>query len=217
MEYSKTNPIKILIADDHQMFIDGIKAILKDVKYISIAGEALNGAQAIELINANSFDLVIADIQMPVMDGLELTKYIKQNKPNIKVLIVTSHPDRGFIEEMLEVQAEGYILKNTSKQELIRAISKLVDHATYYSSEVISILTENIKKKEKVQEKIDILSSREKEIVCLICQEYSNTEIAEKLFISYLTVETHRKNIYKKTGIKTIVGLIRYAIENGLS
>ena len=93
MEYNSKNPIKVLIADDHQMFIDGIKAILKGIKHIVITGEALNGKQAVEIINSNSFDLVLADIEMPEMDGIELTRYIKKNKPELKVLIVTSHAD----------------------------------------------------------------------------------------------------------------------------
>ncbi len=217
MEYNKKNPVKVLIADDHQMFIDGIKAILKGVKHITITDEALNGKQAVEIINNNLFDLVLADIEMPEMDGIELTRYIKQNEPDLKVLIVTSHADRSFIEETIEAQADGYILKNTSKQELIDAITKVADEGGYYSNEVLSILSEIHKENEKIQEETEQLTPREKEIIALICKEHSNTQIAEILFISPLTVETHRKNIYRKTKTKTIVGLIKFAIENKLT
>ena len=217
MQYNKNNPIKVLIADDHQMFIDGIKAILKGEKHIVISGEALDGMKATELINLNSYDLVIADIEMPEMDGIELTKFIKENHPDTRVLIVTSHPDRSFIEETIEAQADGYILKNTSKQELADAITKVADEGGYFSNEVLSILTEIHQEKKKIQEETDHLTTREKQIISLICKEHSNTEIAEILFISPLTVETHRKNIYRKTKTKTIVGLIKYAIDNKLA
>lgn len=217
MEQIKKQPINILIADDHQMFIDGIKAILKKEKTININGEALNGLQAIELLKNNQFDLVIADIEMPGMDGIKLTKYIKSKNPEIKVLIVTSHPDRSIIEETIEAHADGYILKNTSKQELINAITKVADGGTYYSNEVYSILSEIAVEKEKINKEIEPLTSREKEIIQLICKEHANTEIADILCISPLTVETHRKNIYRKTQTKTIVGLIKFSIENKLT
>jgi len=183
MRYNKNNPVKILIADDHQMFIDGVKAILNKEKNIAITGEALNGNDAVELINNHFFDLVLADIKMPGLDGIELTRYIKQNKPGIKVLIVTSHADRSFIEETIEAHADGYILKNTSKQELIEAITKIADEGGYFSNEVLSILSEIHKEKERIQEETGQLTAREKEIICLICREHSNTEIADILFI----------------------------------
>ena len=217
MQNKSDKTIRILIADDHQMFIDGVKAILKGVKNISVSGEALNGKDAIELFNKEEYDLVIADIEMPEMNGIELTKIIKEKNPEIKVLIVTSHPDRSFIEETIEAHADGYILKNTSKQELIDAITKVADGGGYYSNEILSILSEIHLEKAKIHEETEVLTPREKEIISLICKEHCNTEIADILFISPLTVETHRKNIYRKTKTKTIVGLIKYAIENKLA
>ena len=209
--------INILIADDHQMFIDGIKSITKNEEDITIAAEALNGKEAMGYLIAEDINFVIADIEMPEMNGIELTEWIKENKPDVKVLIVTNYKDRGFIDAMIKAEAEGYILKNTGKQELLNAINRIADGGTFYSNEVVSILMENYKEKEKAEEQTKDLSLREKEIVRLICQENSTNEIADKLFLSPYTVETHRKNILKKKKAKTIVGLIKYAIENKLT
>jgi DNA-binding NarL/FixJ family response regulator len=114
-------------------------------------------------------------------------------------------------------EAEGYILKNSNKKELLNAINRIADHSTYYSNEVISIMTENFITRERIKDKTQELSSREKEIIALICQEFTTAEIADKLFLSPLTVETHRKNILRKTNSKTIVGLIKFAINNKLT
>ncbi len=209
--------IKILLVDDHQMFLDGIKILLSKEKNLQIAAEATTGKEALDILAKMPIDLVITDISMPVMSGTELTKHIKRDYPHIKVLVLTMYNDREIIHEIVMTEAEGYILKNSNKKELINAISRISDHGTYYSNEVISIMTENFIRKEKIRDKTQDLSSREKEIISLICQELTSAEIAEKLFLSPLTVETHRKNILRKTNCKTIVGLIKFAIDNKLS
>jgi DNA-binding NarL/FixJ family response regulator len=151
------------------------------------------------------------------MSGTELTKKIKEIYPQIKVLVLTMYNDREIIHEIVMTEAEGYILKNSDKRELINAINRIADNGTYYSNEVIAIMTENYVAKEKVRDKTHELSSREKEIIALICQELTSAEIAERLYLSPLTVETHRKNILRKTNSKTLVGLIKYAIDNKLA
>jgi DNA-binding NarL/FixJ family response regulator len=210
-------PIQILIVDDHQMFLDGVKTLLSKEKNLHVAAEANNGNEALNTLAKIPVDLVITDINMPVMSGTELTRQIKKNYPHVKVLVLTMYNDREIIHEIVMTEAEGYILKNSNKKELLDAINKITDHGTYYSNEVISIMTEFYVSKEKIRHKTQELSSREKEIISLICQELTTAEIAEKLFLSPLTVETHRKNILRKTGSKTIVGLIKFAIDNELT
>jgi DNA-binding NarL/FixJ family response regulator len=208
---------QILLVDDHQMFLDGIKNLLVKEKNIHVAAEANTGKEALNVLAKIPIDLVITDINMPVMSGTDLTRQIKKDYPHVKVLVLTMYNDREIIHEIVMTEAEGYILKNSNKKELLNAINRITDHGTYYSNEVISIMTENFIAKEKIRDKTQELSSREKEVISLICQELTTAEIAEKLFLSPLTVETHRKNILRKTNSKTIVGLIKFAIDNKLT
>lgn len=203
--------VKILIADDHQMFLDGLKGLLLPDKNIRIMAEANNGEEAFKKLEEEEIDLVITDINMPVVSGIELTRNIKEKFPEIKILVLTMYNDRGIINEIIEAEADGYILKNTGKKELIKAIHKIANNGTYYCNEALSILEKPTKKKVEPQNK---LTPREKEILKLVCLEYSTPEIAEKLYISPYTVDTHRKNILKKAHTKTIVGLIKFAMDH---
>lgn len=207
---------KILIVDDHQMFIDGIKSLLRNQSVFNIVAEALDGKFALEILANQQIDIVISDINMPNMSGIELTKIIKSEYPEIKVIIVSMHSDRTTISEIMMAEAEGYILKNTGKKELFEALNRVASNSTYYSNEVLSIMMETVKKEKKSEAAIKNLTERENEILALIVQEYSSEQIAEKLFISKRTVDTHRINILNKTNSKTIVGLIKYAIANHL-
>jgi DNA-binding NarL/FixJ family response regulator len=209
--------IQIMIVDDHQMFLDGIKTLIEKEKNLHVAAEANTGIEALNILEKTPIDLVITDINMPVMSGTELTRQIKKDYPHVKVLVLTMYNDREIIHEIVMTEAEGYILKNSNKKELLNAINRINDHGTYYSNEVIEIMTENYVAKEKIRDKTHELSSREKEVISLICQELTTAEIAVKLFLSPLTVETHRKNILRKTNCKTIVGLLKFAIDNRLT
>lgn len=161
--------------------------------------------------------MLITDISMPGVSGIELTRWVKQNYPEIKVLVLTMYNDREIVNEILMSEAEGYILKNTGKQELINAINRINDNSTYYSTEVLNIMMTRLKKQKSIEENIAILTPREIEILRLIMEEFSSEEIADKLFISKHTVDTHRKNIIQKTNTRTIVGLLKFAIENNLT
>ena len=196
------------------MMIDGIVSLLKGEKKIEIIGTALNGVETLKKIEKNFPDILLTDISMPEMGGIELCRELKQKFPTLKVLILTMYNDREIINEILLAGANGYILKNTGKHELLEAIETLNQNNEYYSSEVVNALIENVKSpiKEKQINSSD-LTEREIEIVRLIVKELSSAEIAEKLFISLRTVETHRKNILRKTGVKNIVGLIKYAYD----
>ena len=151
------------------------------------------------------------------MSGVELTRWVKQNYPDIKVLVLTMYNDREIVNEILMSEAEGYILKNTGKQELISAISRINGNSTYYSAEVLNTMMTRLKKQKAIERNTALLTPREIEILKLIMEELSSEEIADKLFISKRTVDTHRKNIIAKTNTRTIVGLLKFAIENNLT
>jgi len=209
--------IRVLIADDHQMFIDGLKALLRREKNIQIIGEVSNGIQALEFIRKNQPDLLITDISMPGMSGVELTREVKLHFPEIKILVLTMYNDREIVGEILMSEAEGYILKNTGRQELSNAINRIIDNSTYYSNEVLNIMMTRMKKQKNIEKNTAQLTPREIEIIKLIMEELSSEEIADKLFISKRTVDTHRKNIIQKTNTRTLVGLLKFAIENNLA
>lgn len=205
-----------MIADDHQMFIDGIKSLLRKEPQLQFVHEALNGEDAYTYIRKNEVDLLITDISMPGMSGTELTRKVKFEFPNIKVLVLTMFNDPAIINDILQSEAEGYVLKNTGKQELLTAIRKLMDEGTFYSNEVMSLMLNHNRKQAQITANKEELTARELEILKLVCNEFTTADIAEKLFISPRTVETHRKNIFEKTRSKTIIGLIKYAFENNL-
>jgi DNA-binding NarL/FixJ family response regulator len=209
--------IKIIIADDHQMFIDGVKALLRKEKSMHFVCEASNAEVALNYINGNEVDLLITDISMPGMSGTELARRVKQEFPQVKVLVLTMFNDPAILNEIIQSEAEGYILKNTGKQELLNAINKIMSEGTYYSNEVLSLMSSAKGSVQKAsQPPGDALTNRELEILRLVCEECTTDEIAGKLFISVHTVDTHRKNILRKTRCRTLVGLIKYAFEQEL-
>lgn len=210
--------IKIAIADDHQMMIDGIKSLLKQEKNMTVIGEALNGEEMLKVIERKKADVVLMDVRMPVMDGMEATQLISQRFPDVKVLMLTMYNSREYIEKLIKSGAAGYILKNTGKQELITAIETVYRGEQYYSREVTERFMESFQKKKKVYSDIPIeLTGREKDVLKLIAQEFTTQEIADKLCISHHTVETHRKNLISKLNVRNTAGLVKYAIQNDLT
>jgi DNA-binding NarL/FixJ family response regulator len=207
--------IKLHIVDDHQMMIDGLRALLGDEPAFKIIGESNNGRVALAKIEQEQPDVLLTDISMPEMNGLELTQAVKDKFPNIKVIALSMFGERNTISEMLQAGISGYIVKNTGKQELIQAINKVAQGGMFFSDEVSAEMMKVISAP-PVKEEVITLTPREIEIVKLIAKEYSNLQIAEALFISERTVETHRKNIFRKTNTKSVVGLIKYAIEKKL-
>jgi DNA-binding NarL/FixJ family response regulator len=202
----------LLLVDDHQMFLDGLEFILSKEPNLSVVAEANNGKNALPLVKNMHIDLVITDISMPEIDGISLTKHIKEYYPHIKVLVLSMHNERSIITQIMQSEADGYILKNCRKQELLLAIRTVLDNGTYYCKEVANLIRENyetLTNKQKIE-----LTPREKEILELIIKEYSSQEIAEKLHISKRTVDTHRINIMEKTNSHTLIGLIKYAIQH---
>jgi DNA-binding NarL/FixJ family response regulator len=209
--------IKIIIADDHQMFIDGIKSLLVNEKGIKLVGEALNGKEVLSLLDKEKADIVLLDVNMPEMDGIEATKQIRQRYPLVKILMLTMYNNQEFVFGLMNAGASGYILKNTGKAELLEAIKSVNEGKTFYSKEVTETILQNFTKKPEEQRvEAAHLTEREKDVLKLIAQEYNTQEIAAKLFISTNTVETHRKNLLSKLQAKNIAGLVKFAIQTGL-
>jgi len=210
------DPIKILIADDHEIVHDGLRLLLRNHPEYEIVHTCLNGKAALEYLVQNPVDIIISDISMPIMDGIELTSQVKRLYPDTKVLVLTVHHDDETVRSILAVEAEGYILKNTGTKKLVEALSSVAAGDTYYSQEIVSIIIKGLSAADKKVVAVAQLSPRELEILQLVVDELTTNAIAEKLFLSPKTIDTHRKNILKKTGVKSIVGLIKYAIQNEL-
>lgn len=209
--------LKILVVDDHQILIDGISAMLQDLSGYDVVGKALDGISALTFLENNAVDIVITDLYMPKMTGIELTHKVKKAFPNIKVIALSVSYDVSIVHDLMDAGISGFILKTIGRDELIEAITTISSGKLYFSREVSNEILRSLSSKnnEETEENYR-LTDREIEILKLISQELSNSEIAERLFISERTVETHRKNIYRKTNTKTIVGLIKYAVERKL-
>lgn len=209
--------INIIIADDHQMFIDGIKSLLEQQQDIAIVGEALNGTDLMAILRKVQADIVLMDINMPGMDGVEATRQIRREHIEVKVLALTMYNTREFVASLLGAGASGYILKNTGKEELLAAIHALKNGSTYFSGAVTKRIMESMQgKRSSIFDGVIELTVREKEVLKLIALEHTSQEIAKKLFLSVNTIETHRKNLLSKLNLKNTAGLVKYAIQHGV-
>jgi DNA-binding NarL/FixJ family response regulator len=203
-----TRKYKLLICDDHLLFLDGIVSLLGAEPDFEI-WTASNGKEALDYLEEQDFDLCLMDISMPVLNGIETSKIIIKRKPHCKVVILTTHDDKEIIREMLRIGVSGYILKNSTKDELLLGIKKVLNDKLFFSDEVNVKLHRH---KSDVNSKTDevLLTKRETEIIQLLTKEYTNDMIAKELNISFRTVETHRKNIMQKTHSHNLAGLLRY-------
>lgn len=208
--------IKIIIADDHTMFLQGIVSLLENEENINILGVAPNGKEVFKIIDSALPDILLLDISMPEMDGIEVTKIIKQQFPSVKILIISTHSNIQMIAKLIRMGVEGYLLKNAEKEELLHAIYTINKGGNYFCKEVEGKNDDNNSKIKSETSQITELSSREKEILILIAQEFTGNEIAEKTFITLNTVNTHRRNLISKLNVKNTAGLVKYAIEYGL-
>lgn len=211
--------IKILLVDDHKVVREGLKRMLEEQADFIIAGEAQNGKEALEYLKKEAIDIVITDLKMPEMSGIELTEKIKNYFPDIKVLVLSMFDDEEFVRSIIQVEAEGYLLKSADEREIVRAVRHVANSGTYYAREILVIMANLNDKKTNASEEqqlIQSLSNRELEVLKLICQELSSKDIAEKLFLSKDTVDGHRKRILKKLAIKNSISLIRFALRNNI-
>lgn len=206
--------IKVLIADDHQLLIDGIKTALSDEADIMIAGEANNGLQVLKFLKDDTTDVILMDINMPQMDGLDCTKAVTKEYPDVKIIALSQYAEKRFVKRMVKYGALGYLLKDSGKEEILEAIKTVNTGERYFCKKLSINFMHDELQVEKTKSLFPKLTTRENEVLKLICEEFSSQEIAEKLFISFYTVENHRANLMAKAGAKNTAGLVRWAVEN---
>ena len=210
-------PINLLIADDHQLIIDGLSKILETKKMIGEIYTANNGKEAVDRIISHDIDCVIMDINMPVLNGLEATRLIKKEKPHIKVIVVSMLCDAAIVNKMLKAGADAFINKDIGKEELLKAIDKVMNDEKYISPDISLRLFTHLNERDVTGVDNDKrLTPREIEIIRYIAAGLTNTEIAAKLFLSTVTVDTHRKNMLAKLQLKNTATLVKYAADHKL-
>lgn len=203
--------IKILVVDDHPMVLEGMRSMLAEIDFVAIAGLAQNAYQAMELIKVHMPDIVITDISMPEISGIELTAKIRKEYPGVKVIAMSTFNERSYISQMVQQGASGYLLKSASKEEIEAAILTVAAGKLYMSLDL-----ELSRQDQQEMKKMPVLTSREQEVLLLIAEGFTNAQIAEKLFVSPYTVDSHRKNLLTKFEVNNTAGLIKLAVRNGL-
>lgn len=206
-----------MIADDHQLIIDGIKSTLRDIEDFSVIGEALHGYRVLEQLEEGLRpDIILMDINMPKLDGLECTRKVSKKYPDIKIIALSQYDEKRFVKRMVKNGAMGYLLKDAGKDQVEKAIRTVSSGEKYFCDGLSVRLIEQELKEENISNLFPKLSSRELEVLNLICTGLSSNEISEKLFISIHTVESHRANLMYKAGVKNTAGLVRWAVENDI-
>ncbi|MEO6917153.1 MAG: response regulator transcription factor [Chitinophagaceae bacterium] len=211
--------ITVVIADDHEIYRDGLALMLSKYPNIILAGQAENGRELLKLVEELKPDIVMTDIKMPIMDGIEATKKITQNFPDQKVIALSMFDEENLIVEMLEAGAKGYLLKNADKQQIIEAIEQVYDDHVFYCRTTTAKLASMIVKSNfnpYKRKPVVLFSDRETEIIRLICQQFTAQEIGDKLFISKRTVEGHRIKILEKMNVKNTAGVVVYALKHAI-
>lgn len=210
--------IKILIADDHKMFVDGIESILMPEDGIEVVARCYNGGEVEKLVEEHGVDLLLLDVNLPGMNGIEVCKRMQIVNPELKIIAISMFNEESYVSEILTNGASGYILKNTGREELLKAVKNVHAGLSYFSEEVKSTIMKGLmgqnQKKEASKEFYPKVSKREKEVLALIIDEHTTQEIAKKLFISLKTVESHRSSLLNKLNARNTAGLVRIAIEN---
>ena len=207
--------ITLALVDDHQIVIDGLMSLLKGHEKFRFAFATTDSGEVVERIVETPIDILLTDVMMPKLPGNQLAKQVRQKFPDVKILALSMSGQGDLVNEMIEdADIAGYVLKNIGKQELVKALEKIAGGGIYFSEEVIGELERTSQRKKQKEEAH--LTAREVEIIRLIEKEYNNKAIAEELFISERTVETHRKNIFRKTNTNSVIGLVKYAYEHKL-
>ncbi|WP_420551625.1 response regulator [Tenacibaculum aiptasiae] len=207
--------IRIIIADDHTLFLEGLKNLLRTNNQFDVVDAVNNGIELLSVLERVKVDIVILDISMPEMDGLETCKILRNKYPNINVLILSTHNHMQLVTRLIKQEIRGYLLKNIVQEELFIALEEIYKGNTYFVKEIADKKTESERRIRVNKNNITELSKREKEILLLIVEEYTTQEIADKMFISVNTVNTHRRNLLSKLNVKNTAGLVKYAYENG--
>lgn len=204
--------IRIMIVDDHQLFRQGVAMVVEALDNVEIVGEASDGIDFLEKLNRLDVDLVFMDIKMPKMNGVEAAKIAKERQPNIKVVALSMFGEERYLQKMLEVGVDGFLLKNTSIDEITNAIELVMNGKACYSDELLEYFTNKYIKKDNA----DSLTARELEVLEYVSKGLSNQEIADKLFISKRTIDGHKSSLILKTGSNNVVDLLIYAVKKGL-
>jgi two-component system response regulator NreC len=215
-------PIKILIADDHPLIAEGIKNTFDNQENYQVVAVVNNGKEALKFIEQNLVDVVLLDINMPIMDGIECAKEITSKFKNVKIAMLSMHEESSIIKNLISIGVKGYMLKTIPSDELLLAIKNIYNGKEYFNSDVTKALisdddSSTFNQFSKKSPLLDLLTSREKEIIKYISQGLTNNQIGEKLFISHRTVDSHRTNIMRKIDVHNVASLIRFAFQNGLT
>lgn len=211
--------IKIGIADDHVLFRKGMVAILEENPDFEVIFEAGDGKELIDLIPAFSPDLILLDLKMPVMNGMEAIAVIRERFDNLKVIALSSYEEESFIIHMMENGVNGYLVKNSDPEEVENSIYSVMENGYYFNDHISKVMLKGLVNKKRITPSFNIeidLTPREREILELVCQEFTNREISEKLCIGIRTVEGYRNNLLKKVGARNTAGLVVYAFKNGI-
>ncbi|QEC42187.1 response regulator [Pseudobacter ginsenosidimutans] len=211
--------VKVFITDDHELYLEGLTLLLGKQEGIQVVGTAMNGGHLLKQLPELEIDVLLLDVHLPDIEEEDLLKQIRVIKPELKVLYLTLMRGTRYIHKLVKYDIQGYLLKNASMEELKKALKAISTGEKYFSKEINILDTEqDFRNTITIEDKKveEILSRREIEILTLICKEFSNSEIAEKLFLSVSTVETHRKNLIAKLGVNNTVGLVKFALKNRL-
>lgn len=205
--------VKIIIVDDHEIFRSGLRMVLRKLDYVEIVGEAANGQECLDLLRRVVCDIVLMDIEMPIMSGIDATKIAVKENPSLKVIALTMFTEDDYVQSMIDAGVAGFLVKNINKDTLDKAITIVAHGGNYYSEELFKFFTRKVQPKDTL--KIHF-TAREKEILQLLSEGLSNKEIAEVLYISERTVVGHKSNMLAKTGCKHAIGLLAFALRNKL-
>ncbi len=211
--------LKILLADDHKIVRDGLKSLIKKEVGMAVVGEADNGRKTVELARDLEPEIIIMDISMPDLNGVEATRQILADSPDVKIIALSMHSDKRYVKAVLSAGASGYLLKDSAFEELVEAIRTVDTGRFYLSAGIAGVVVKDYVGSQANKDVLtsDILSAREREVLQLLAEGKSTKEIASDLYVSVKTIETHRQNIMQKLDIHTIAGLTRYAIREGLT
>lgn len=204
---------RLAIVDDHKMFRSGLRFLLNDIPEIRVVGEASNGLEFLDLAANDIIDIVLMDINMPEMSGLEATCEALKLYPKLKIIVLSMHGEEEYYDQMVDAGVQGFLLKNSGVEELNAALQAVINGGSYFSQELLVGILDK-KKQKQFQTDVVKLTQRELEVLKLICEGYCNTDIAEKLFISHRTVDRHRSNLLSKTGCPNSTSLVMYAVKN---
>ena len=207
-----TEKYKVLLVDDHKILLEGTSHLLSSHELFKVEHTASDGQSALDLMKKYDYDVLVTDYELPDINGLQLVKAARAVAPEMKIIVLSMHDDPSVVRELLEEDIDGFVLKNDTHLSLLQALDKVVSGKKFFSDDIAEILVKQLSNPSK---KTD-LSPRETEILKLIAKDYSTRQIADILFISEKTVETHRKNILRKTNCATVVGLVNYAHEKNL-